>query len=80
MKLSEDIRKNQLPKMKEYLSEEDFNHYNNVLSTNWNGLAPMDDHIFPRMFGYKDKYEYYADISIAEHAHNIKVPTFAFES
>ena len=78
--MNEAIRKEQLPKMKEYLSEEDYNHYNDVLSTNWSGLGPMDDYIFPRMFGYTDRYDYYENITVAEHAHKIKVPTFCFES
>ena len=58
-KLNEAIRHDQLPKMKKYLSEEDFNIYNATLATNWSGLSAMDDHIFPRMFGYKGRNDYY---------------------
>ena len=66
--------------MKKYLSSDDYKHYDQVLSTNWTGLSAMDDHIFTRMFGWKDRYEYYDNITIAEHAQNIKVPTFSLES
>ena len=77
LNLSEDIRKKQLPLMKPYLSEEDYTHYEHVLSSNWSGMKALDDHIFTRMFGYSNAQDYYDQVTIAERANEIKVPTFA---
>ena len=66
--------------MKKYLSEEDFKHYTKVLENNWSGLGVFDDHVYPRMFGHKDRIDYQVSCTITEHAENIKVPTFALEA
>ena len=63
--------------MKPYLSEEDYELYDRVLSKNWQGMQVLDETIFPRMFGYASKQDYYDQNTIAEHATKIKVPTFA---
>ena len=52
--LSENIRKKQLPQMRPYMSDEDYAHYDAVLKSNWSGMKAMDEHIFPKMFGYAD--------------------------
>lgn len=75
--LNEDIRKNQLPQMKPYMSESDYEHYKSVVSSNWSGLKPLDEHVFVKMFGYADTKAYYNAVTVAEHVMNIKVPTFA---
>ena len=77
LNLSENIRKKQLPKMKPYLSEEDYAHYEKALQENWQGMQVLDEHIFPRMFGYASTQDYYDQVTIAERATSIKVPTFA---
>ena len=40
----------------------------------------FDEKIYPHMYNFKNKQHYYEEITIAEHADNIKVPTFALES
>ena len=77
IKLSEDIRKNQLPLMKPYLSEEDYAHYEKVLVQNWQGMQVLDEQVYVRMFGYASTQDYYDQCTIAERANEIKVPTFA---
>lgn len=32
------------------------------------------------MFGYKDRFDYYSKVTVAEHSHKIKVPTFAVDA
>ena len=46
------------------------------MRTSWTGLLTLDDYVYPRMFGYKDRFEYYEAITVAEHLMKIKVPTF----
>lgn len=77
MNLSELIRKEQLPQMKQYMSEDDYLFYEHLLVTNWSGLKVLDEQIIPRMFGYENKQHYYESVSIAERVTNIRVPTFA---
>lgn len=43
LSLSEIIRKEQLPALKAYLSEEDYAHYKHVLDTNWSGMDVIDE-------------------------------------
>ena len=76
--LSEIIRNDQLPLIREYMSEEDYQHYDSVLANNWQGLNVLDEHVYPRMFGYADKLDYYEQVSVAEIANKIRVPTFGF--
>mmetsp|Transcript_22604 Transcript_22604/g.27958 ORF Transcript_22604/g.27958 Transcript_22604/m.27958 type:complete len:258 (-) Transcript_22604:135-908(-) len=75
--LSATVRKELLPQLRKYVSEEDYEFYKRVLETNWSGLKAFDEHIFPRMFGYANKQEYYEAVSLAERVTDIKVPTFA---
>jgi len=48
-----------LPLLKPYLSEEDYNHFKHTLDNNWEGLLALDKNIFVKMFGYKDRQDYY---------------------
>lgn len=65
-----------MPELKNYISEEDYQHYDHVLKTNWSGLDVLDEHVYVRMFDYADKEDYYESVTIAEFATDIKVPTF----
>ena len=80
LSLSEIIRKEQLPQLKEYLSEEDYAYYKHALENNWSGLDVLDEHLYCKMFGFASKQEYYDAVSIAEHVTDIKVPTFALDA
>jgi len=77
MSLSENIRKQQLPQLRPYISDEDYSIYEAVLASNWQGMLPLDEHVFPRMFGYANRQDYYEKVSVAERLTEIKVPTFA---
>ena len=80
MNLSENVRKEQLPQLQKYLSPEDFQLYEELLATNWSGLKVFDEQIYPRMYGYAGKNEYYEAIVLADHVLDIKVPTFALDA
>ena len=69
-----------LPKMKAYMTDEEYKYYENALQTNKHGLQGFDEKIYPRMFGYKDANEYYQKESLMPDIHKIKVPTFALHS
>ena len=66
--------------MKKYLSEEDYNEYETVLKTQWGGLYTLDCHVYTRMFGYKDRWEYYNAVTVGEYLNEIKVPLFSLEA
>ena len=40
----------------------------------------LDKEIYVPMFGYKDVYDYYDKVSVAEKCHKIEVPVFAVEA
>ena len=74
--LTSDVLKKQLPLFKKYLKDDEYKQYETALRTSWAGLLTLDDYVYPRMFGYKDRFEYYEAITVAEHLMKIKVPTF----
>ena len=80
VKLTEDIRKQQLPLLKPYLPEEEYDQYETALRTSWLGMLTLDSKVYPRMFGFKDKQDYCESVTVVEHCLNIKVPTFALGS
>jgi hypothetical protein len=45
--------------MKPFLAEEVYQRYSNLLQTNWNGLAPIENEIIGPMYGHKDRFAYY---------------------
>ena len=59
MNLSRLIRTYQLPKLRQYMSMEDYKYYSEFFENNWDGLRGIDIHVYPRMFGYKDVKDYY---------------------
>lgn len=79
--LLKNVRDILLPKLRPHISEEDYTHYNSALTKEWsNGLITLDTHVYPRMFGFKDRFDYYDKVTVAEHSHKIKVPTFALDA
>lgn len=66
--------------MKPYLTEKDYKHYEYVLSTNWNGLTTLDIDVIPRMFGFKDRWDYYEAGQMNTRLSKIKIPTFALQA
>ena len=60
------------------LSEEDAKHYEWAFESNRTGLDHIDEHVYTRMFGYKDVMDYYRSVSLDNFTKNIRVPTFAF--
>ena len=69
--LANDVRDNILPKMKSMLTEEDYRAYKEGLDNNRQGLTGLDEHVYTRMFGYKDIWEYYNYIALADHVNKI---------
>ena len=69
-----------MPKLKPYITDEDYKHYEHAMRTNKTGLDHLDEHVYTRMFGYKNVTEYYTEASIDVVAANIAVPTFCFEA
>lgn len=45
--------------MKPYLNDKDYKFYEDTLRTNRNGLETLDGVVIPKMFGYKDRWDYY---------------------
>ena len=60
------IKTEQMPKMKKYLSKEDFEYYMDVLENNKTGLDTLDFKIYVKMFGYKDWVDYYEQCSMGD--------------
>ena len=59
------------------LSEEDYRAYKDGLDNNKTGLVGLDEQVYVRMYGYKDVWQYYDYVTVADHVTKIKVPTFA---
>ena len=78
MNFNSDVKNNQLPKMRPYLSAEDYAHYENALKTNRTGLNHLDEHVYLKMFGYKNVTQYYESVSCDTFLKNVAVPTFGF--
>ena len=51
-----------------------------MLANNWKGLETLDEDIAAPMFGFKDKFAYYAAGSPAGRLHQIKCPVLAFHA
>jgi predicted alpha/beta-fold hydrolase len=62
--------------MKEYMSQEDYEVYQNALATNWNGLEGLDLGVIVRMYGFKDKIEYYEYCTSARRLNKVACPLF----
>jgi len=41
------------------MSKKDYEYYLNFFNNNWGGLKTIDEHVYVKMFGYKDVYDYY---------------------
>lgn len=60
------------------MSAEDFAYYENAFNSNRSGLDHLDEHVYPKMFGYKDVTDYYESVSCDKFLKNVQVPTFSF--
>ena len=52
--------------MKPMLTQEDYDVYKTALDNNWEGLTGLDEHVYVRMFGYRDIWHYYSYITLAD--------------
>ena len=66
--------------MKEYLSQEDYETYQHVLATNWNGLEGLDIGVVVNMYGFKDRIEYYDYCSSSRRLDKITCPLFVLQA
>jgi predicted alpha/beta-fold hydrolase len=66
--------------MKPYLNDEDYKFYEDTLRTNRNGLETLDGLVIPKMFGFKDRWEYYTAGNVRSKMDGIKVPMFALQA
>ena len=62
------------------MSEEDFEEFSGQIHANRTGLDVLDRHVYPKMFGYKDEFDYYKKVSVDNHIMNCKVPVFCMGS
>lgn len=62
------------------MSEKEFAELSHALSSNKTGIDHLDEHVYPKMFGYKDRLDYYEKNNLANYIQNIKVPTLALGS
>jgi len=62
------------------MKDEDFKELSETLDANRTGLLHLDEHVFPKMFGFKDKEDYYRGANLAGRLNKIKVPTFALSA
>ena len=66
--------------MKPFLNEEVYKRYSDLLETNWDGLAPIENEILAPMYGLKDRFAYYKAGNTIQRLDKIKVPTFALHA
>ena len=62
--LNNNIKKNQLPNIKKVMSTEAYENLAHALETNNSGLGHIEEHIYVKMYGYKNKQDLYNDICI----------------
>ena len=78
MALNENIRKNQLPKFECMMEKKEYEELCTVFKENKTGLDYIDEHVYVKMFGYKDVDDYYKHVSVDNFSKNITVPLFGF--
>ena len=77
--VNENLRNEQLPKLKPFLSNDDYDEYETLINKNFNGLDDLE-HISRKMYGYKKAEDYYEEVTVGEHCSKIKVPTFSLDA
>ncbi len=80
LNLNRVIKTEQLPKFKPLMSEKEYAELSHALSSNKTGIDHLDEHVYPKMFGYKNRFDYYEKNNLSYCVQNIKVPTFALGS
>ena len=74
------VVKEAMTKMKGNLKAEVFERYMAVLKSNWEGLAPVEDHVIAPMYGFKDRLAYNKVANVVQRISKIMVPTFALHA
>jgi len=71
-----------LPYMRKYLTSDEYKRIENVLKNNWKGMIPIEEQIYARQYNFKDRRDYWQDISLnyQNRLRKIRVPTFALSS
>ena len=77
MALNDNIKKNQLPKFECLMEKKEYEDLCLVFDQNKTGLNYIDEHVFVKMFGYKDVKDYYNQVSIDNLTKDITVPVFS---
>ena len=74
------IRKNQLPLMEKVMDKDAYEDLANALETNRSGLDHLERRVYAKMYGFKNRHEYYNDVSADRYTKQITVPVFALHS
>ena len=52
------------------MSKKDYAHYEHAFNTNRTGLDHIDEHVYVKMFGYKNTQDYYDSVSCDQSLQN----------
>merc|ERR1719334_2546896 len=76
------IMAEQLRHMRKCLTNEEYRRLETVFKNNWEGILTLDDQIFVPQYKFKDKTDYWQNISInyKNRVSKIKIPTFALSA
>ena len=74
------ITKKILPKIKQFLPEDEYNQYKHCVDNNKIGLPVLDKEVFAKMYGYRDVWHFYDYVTVADKILKIKVPTFGLSA
>ena len=77
LNLCNEIRTKQLPQLRQYISKEDYEHYNDAFST-CTGYYDLNERFFFKMFGYKNKKHMNDYNTLNGRLNKIEFPVFAF--
>lgn len=80
MAFNTNIKKNQLPKFEPLMQKSEYESLCRAFDENKTGMDHIDEHVYCKMFGYKDPEDYRRKISIDQIASNISVPVFALDA
>lgn len=80
LNLNNTIKKHQLPKFESLMDKKEYEDLCRVFDENKTGLDHIDEHVYVKMFGYRDVEHYYDYVSLDNYTDKIAVPLFAFGS
>ena len=73
------IKNDQLSQLEKFMSKEEFQEFSKTIDKK-TGLDHLDEHVYVKMYGFKDKQDYYDQVSVDNWTSQISVPLFAVHS